>query len=124
MGSVRVVRGATLPSGTTSGSVSRRSARVDEHTSLATVWNEPGATTGWHHHGQHTAYLFVLRGPVLVEWGPGGRESAELHSGDFCVLAPNTVHRETNPGSEQDCWVGFLSGTGPEVVNVSGPEPG
>lgn len=124
MGSVRVVRGAALPTGLVSESVTRRSMKLDEHTTLATVWNEPGTTTGWHHHGQHTAYLFVLRGPVLVEWGPGGRDRAELQSGDFYVVPPNTIHRESNPGSEEDCWVGFLAGSGPEVVNVDAPEPG
>ena len=122
MGSVRVVRSGALSAGPVSQSVSRKSTTVDQFGSIGEVRNKPQTTTGWHHHGEHTACVYVVRGPVRIEWGPGGRESVDLASGDFYVIAPNTVHREANPGSEENCWVGFIVGSGAEVVNVDGPE--
>lgn len=119
---VRIVRGGAMPAGTTSQNVSRKSTRIDESVSVAEARNGPKTTTGWHHHGKRTAYVYVVRGQVRIEWGPGGRESADLASGDFYVISPNTIHREGNPGAEENCWVGFVAGSGAEVVNVEKPE--
>ena len=123
MGSVRVVRGGALSAGPVSQSVSRKSTALDQFGSIGEVRNRPQTTTGWHHHGEHTACVYVVQGPVRIEWGAGGRDSADLASGDFYVISPNTIHREANLGSEENCWVGFLVGSGAEVVNVDGPEP-
>ncbi len=66
--------------------------------------------------------MYVVKGNVRIEWGPGGREKADLESGDFYVISPSTIHREGNPGAAENCWVGFLVGSGREVVNVDGPK--
>lgn len=111
-----------MAAGPVSQSVIRKTARVDELGSIAQARNAPKTTTGWHHHGKHTAYVYVVQGQVSIEWGPNGRESVDLASGDFYIISPNTIHREGNPGSEENCWVAFIVGSGPEVMNVDGPE--
>lgn len=55
---VRVVRGAAMPKGPESQSVTRKSTRVGE-VSVGEARNGPQTTTGWHHHGDHTAYVYV-----------------------------------------------------------------
>ena len=123
MGHVEVVRRGAMSIGPESQSVARKSTQVDEFVSVGEVRNGPQTTTGWHHHGERTACVYVVQGQVRIEWGPGGRDSANLASGDFYVISPNTTHRECNPGSDENCWVGFIVGSGAEVVNVEGPEP-
>lgn len=66
--------------------------------------------------------MYVVQGQARIEWGPGGRERVDVSSGDFYVMAPNTIHREGNPGAEEQTLVAFGVGSGPKVVNVEGPE--
>jgi uncharacterized RmlC-like cupin family protein len=66
--------------------------------------------------------VYVLRGQVEISWGRDGRESAELAAGDFYLIPPNTIHREANPGSEEQVVLGFWVGSGPVAVNVDAPE--
>jgi mannose-6-phosphate isomerase-like protein (cupin superfamily) len=65
----------------------------------------------------------VVSGELQFEFGPNGAESVVAHAGDFFIVPPHTVHREGNPGSEEQVLVGVRVGTGPTVINVDGPEP-
>lgn len=123
MGTVRAVRGGMLPTGPASHTMIRKMTEVDEDVSVAEVTNEPGTTSSWHHHGSHTTCVYVVKGSALVEWGPEGRDSVELATGDFYVISPNTIHREGNPGPGEQVLVGFFLGRGQQVVNVDEPEP-
>jgi mannose-6-phosphate isomerase-like protein (cupin superfamily) len=44
-------------------------------------------------------------------------------AGDFFVVPPHTVHREGNPGSEEQVLVRVRVGSGPTVINVERPDP-
>jgi uncharacterized RmlC-like cupin family protein len=89
------------------------------------VHTEPGATSGWHHHGDHETSLYVVRGRMRLEFGPGGRQVAEAGAGDFLHVPAGTVHRESNPsGTEPSLAVIARAGTGVPTVNVDGPPPG
>lgn len=123
MSVVHVLRGGSIPRGPTSESVARRVAEVGGLGAVGEVRNGPQTTTGWHTHGDHTACVYVVEGQVLLEWGPGGEHSVQLGPGDFYVISPRTIHRESNPGPGENCWAGFLMGSGQQVVNVDGPEP-
>jgi uncharacterized RmlC-like cupin family protein len=81
-----------------------------------------GEVSGWHHHGDHTTVAFVLSGVKRLEFGPGGREVVEGHPGDFLVIAPGAVHRESNPSEEESETVAFRTGSGPPTINVEGPQ--
>ena len=123
MDSVRVIRGGAIPAGPTSQGMTRQVTEVDERVSVLEARNAPQTMSSWHHHGEHTIYVYVVRGQMRIDWGPGGRERVDVASGDFYVMSPNTIHREGNPGTEDQWIVAFGLGSGPTVVNVDGPEP-
>lgn len=85
------------------------------------VHNEPGAVSGWHHHGEHETSLYVLRGRIRIEYGPAG-EAVEAVAGEFLHVPARTVHRELNPdGRETSTAVVARSGDqGPPTINVDG----
>ncbi len=82
----------------------------------------PGVVSGWHHHGTHETTIFLVRGAMKIESGPGGRDVVDLGPGDFCHIAPGIVHRESNPSKEETHAVVVRAGIGPPTINVEGPE--
>lgn len=82
----------------------------------------PGVVSGWHHHGTTETTIYIVRGAMKIESGPGGGEVVDLRPGDFCHIPAGIVHRESNPSSEETHAVVVRAGTGPPTVNVDGPE--
>ena len=82
---------------------------------------EPGAASGWHHHGERDVVGHVVRGRVRFDFGPDGSESVEVPEGGFFHVPAGLVHRDVNPGDEPQEIVLTLVGKGPLVVNVDGP---
>jgi uncharacterized RmlC-like cupin family protein len=87
------------------------------------VHTEPGATSGWHHHGEHETSLYVLSGAMRLEFGPGGQSVVEAGSGDFVHVPAHVVHRESNPSPDRATAIIARAGTGIPTVNVDGPDP-
>ena len=84
---------------------------------------DPGAVSGWHHHGDYGIYGYVVSGSARFEDGPGGRDATSVEPGDFFRVPARTVHRDVNPSeTEAQEVILFLRGSGPMVVNVDGPE--
>jgi uncharacterized RmlC-like cupin family protein len=100
----------------------RNTAATTDTLWVGEVRTTPGAPSGWHHHGEHTTYGRVVSGEIRFESGPNGAESVVARDGDFFVVPPHTVHREGNPGVEEQVLAGIRVGTGPTVINVEGPE--
>ncbi|HSP37415.1 MAG TPA: cupin domain-containing protein [Frankiaceae bacterium] len=86
------------------------------------VHTEPGASSGWHHHGEHESSLYVVGGRMRLEFGPGGRDSVEAGPGTFLHVPAHTVHRESNPGDATSTAVIARAGRGVPTVNVDGPD--
>jgi uncharacterized RmlC-like cupin family protein len=86
------------------------------------VHTEPGAVSGWHHHGDHETSLYVVDGRMRLDFGPGGAESVEARAGDFLHVPAGTVHREANPGTQTSTAVIARAGGGVPTVNVDGPD--
>jgi uncharacterized RmlC-like cupin family protein len=118
---IRVVTQQDLESGPATGGMVRRTAIGADNVWVGEVRTEAGAMSGWHHHGEHTTYGRILAGHVRCEFGVGGKESVEAGPGDFFMVPPHTVHREGNPGSDEQVLVVVRIGEGPSVVNVDGP---
>lgn len=87
------------------------------------VHTEPGATSGWHHHGGHETSLYVVSGAMRLEFGPGGASVVDAGPGDFIHVPAGVVHRESNPGGEVATAVIARAGTGVPTINVDGPDP-
>lgn len=86
------------------------------------VHTEPGASSGWHHHGEHETSLYVVEGAMRLEFGPGGTEAVDAGPGSFLHVPAHTVHRESNPGDERSTAVIARAGSGVPTVNVDGPD--
>jgi uncharacterized RmlC-like cupin family protein len=86
------------------------------------VKSSPGMASGWHHHGEHETFVYVIRGGLRIEYGSGGREHAEAGPGDFLHIPNGSVHREASGGPEGAESVVFRVGSGEVLVNVDGPE--
>ena len=76
---------------------------------------EPQLAGGWHHHGDRDSYIFVARGTIAIEFGPGGR-------GDFVYNPARMIHREVTGDEPVEAFV-LRVGQGPLNVNVDGPDP-
>jgi uncharacterized RmlC-like cupin family protein len=85
------------------------------------VATEPGAVSGWHHHGEHESTIYVVRGRLRMEFGPGGADTFDAVAGDFVHVPADAVHRESNPEDDSSHIVVVRCGEGEPTVNVSGP---
>jgi uncharacterized RmlC-like cupin family protein len=108
------------PAGQTPGMV-REQAFSSEGIWSGVVFTEPGATSGWHHHGEHDTYFYVAAGRAILEFGAGGSEKVDAAPGDFVHVPRRTVHRERNPSDETSELILFRLGSGEVVINVDAP---
>lgn len=115
---VRRVRADALAPGQPTPGMDRREAVVLDDLWSGLVQTEPGATSGWHHHGEHDTVAYVVSGVFRVETATG---VVQAEQGDFVHVPAHTVHRESNPSEQTAQVVLVRRGTGPVVVNVDGP---
>lgn len=124
-GRVTVVRTAERPvaSGPATPGMERFEAYAADDRWVGYVATEPGVRSGWHHHGEMDTYVYVVRGAVELESGPGGGDLATAHVGQFAHIPAGTVHREGTPAGEPAEAVVVRIGRGQPVFNVEGPDP-
>jgi uncharacterized RmlC-like cupin family protein len=108
------------PADPTPGMTRRVGLEVDQMWS-GTVLTDPGAASGWHHHGEHQTTLYVVSGRMRLEFGLDGKDAVDAGPGDFLHVPAGAIHRELNPTPETSTAVIVRCGTGPTTVNVSGP---
>jgi len=86
------------------------------------IKNDAGDTSDWHHHAANDTYVYVSRGSVTIEFGPGGAESVVARAGDFFIVPSQTIHREkTGHDAGLEAFI-VRAGGEPEHINVDGPE--
>jgi uncharacterized RmlC-like cupin family protein len=85
---------------------------------------EPGAASGWHHHGDWNSYACVVRGMLRWEFGDGGADAIEVGPGDTGRMPARLVHRDVSAGDEPLELILFRAGTGPLTIDVHGPDGG
>jgi quercetin dioxygenase-like cupin family protein len=99
-------------------------AFADPHAWVGFLKLPPGATSGWHHHGEWDSYACVLRGTLRWEYGPGGRDALEVSAGDTGRMPAHVVHRDVSAGDEDLEMILFRAGEGELTINVEGPDGG
>jgi uncharacterized RmlC-like cupin family protein len=99
-----------------------RRRAVDSGTMWAgAVTTEPGAVSGWHHHGEHETAIYVAEGALHMEFGAGGAQAFDAVAGDFIHVPPGAVHRESNPRDHASLIIVVRAGQGAPTINVDGP---
>ena len=122
MGEPHVIHKNELTAGQPTAGMSREEAFSTGEVWIGSATTEPGAVSGWHHHGNHDSYIYCVRGTFRVESGPSGGRVATARAGDFMRIPPQTIHRESNPSKTEQKIVIARVGSGPVVVNVDGPD--
>lgn len=117
----RRVGAGELRSGDPTPGMSREVALHTDGMWSGTVETQPGAVSGWHHHGSHETTLYVVSGRMRMESGPGGSDLVDAGPGDFLHVPAGAVHRESNPDEAPSRAVVVRCGSGPPTVNVDGP---
>ena len=81
----------------------------------------PGASSGWHHHGEWDSYACVLSGVLRWEFGERGEEYIEVAAGDTGRMPAHVVHRDVSAGREALSMILFRAGVGELTFNADGP---
>lgn len=97
----------------------REVAYSGEGSWVGVVHTDPGAMSGWHHHGDYDTYIYLISGEQLIEFG---QDRVEAVTGDVIHVGKHVVHRESNPSSVETVTFAVRVGYGPLVVNVDSPE--
>lgn len=120
---VLVVRAEERTAGPPTPGMRREQAFATEGLWAGFVTTEPGMVSAWHHHGEYDSAIYVLRGALRMESGPGGRSTVDAGPGDFVFVPRHIVHRESNPSSTPAEVITVRSGHGESTFNVDGPDP-
>jgi len=111
------------PPGQQTPGIRRQQAFTGDDRWVGYVHTQPGAWSGWHHHGETDTYLYVIKGRLEFEFGTDG-ETVSFGPGDFAHMPRGVVHRErTQPGDPGEVVL-VRFGSGPAVVNVEEPTRG
>jgi uncharacterized RmlC-like cupin family protein len=122
MSLIDIARSAELGAGYSTEGINRKKAFESENVIFSQSRLLPGVVSGWHHHGTHHLYGYIVSGRLQLEYGSVGEKKADLNLGDFFHVPPNLVHRDINPNRDRDLFVvNILVGTGPAVINVDSP---
>lgn len=79
---IRVITDADLVDADPTPGMHRRRAIDAPGLWSGIVHTQPGATSGWHHHGDHETSLYVVEGAMRLEFGAGGAEVVDAGPGD------------------------------------------
>lgn len=121
---IRRVRANELTDGPVTAGMDRRQAVATDLVWSGLVHTQPGAVSGWHHHGDHESVIYVLRGALHMEFGAHGDDVFDAMPGEFVYVPPYSIHREANVTEELATLVVTRSGQGESAFNVDGPEGG
>ena len=125
MSLIDTIRSTELGAGYSTQGIIRKKAFESESVIFSQSRLLPEVVSGWHHHGTHHLYGYIVSGRLQLESGIEGEKKADLNSGDFFHVPPGLVHRDVNPDGDRDVFVvNILVGTGQAVINVDAPTRG
>src|SRR6267143_314597 len=94
---IDVVHGTDLRKGESTPGIFREKAFQSSNVLVSRTRLDRGAVSGWHHHGTHDLYGFLVSGRLRLEYDAAESEAASIGSGDFFHIPPGLVHRDVNP---------------------------
>ncbi len=109
-----------MPAAQQTPSMRREEAFAGDDRWVGLVRTEPGEWSGWHHHGDHETYFYVLAGELEFEYGSGA-PSATVGVGGFIHMPGQFIHRERTKPPDAGALILVRMGKGPTVFNVDGP---
>src|SRR3989442_10230066 len=110
---IEVVHGTDLKKGESTPGVVREKAFESSNALVSRTRLERGAVSGWHHHGTHELYGFLVSGQLRLEYGPKGADAAVVGPRDFFHLPPGPLHPDGKPDrAHQLVIVNILVGGG------------
>ena len=119
MSNIDIAKSAELSAGYLTEGILREKAFESENVVVSRSRLLPGVVSGWHHHGTHDLYGYIVSGKLRLEYGIEREKKANLNPGNFFHVPQNLVHRDVNPDEDHDLVVvNILVGTGPAVINV------
>jgi uncharacterized RmlC-like cupin family protein len=123
--SICVVRPKQFDTATAQTPGSKRAAAIYREVGIdSPMWGglfvvEPGAHTGFHHHGEQHTIAYVLSSTSYVRWGDRGEFDATAQAGDFLFVPAWLPHQEINPSRDVPFqWIVVRSTPEPIVVNL------
>jgi uncharacterized RmlC-like cupin family protein len=100
----------------------RQDLVISPPTWVGVAHTKAGLASAWHHHSDNDTYGYVICGRMRIEFGPGGKESAEVSSGEAFHVPRRIIHREVTTQTEPGAIFLVRVGSGDPVVDVDGPE--
>src|SRR3989442_12322390 len=94
---IDVVQGTDLKKGESTPGIFREKAFESSNVLVSRTRLDRGAVSGWHHHGTHELYGFLVSGQLRLEYGPKGADAAGGGPGDFFPVPPGPRARDGNP---------------------------
>ncbi|HWO40470.1 MAG TPA: cupin domain-containing protein [Candidatus Eisenbacteria bacterium] len=107
---------------TASAPIQRQALATSPDTWVGVAHTHAGLASEWHHHSDNDTYGYMISGSMRIEFGPGGKEAAEVGSNDAFHVPKRIIHREVTAESEPGVIFLVRVGSGEPVVNVDGPE--
>src|SRR2546430_9180866 len=96
---IDVVHGTDLKKGESTPGIFREKAFQSGNVLMSRTRLERGAVSGWHHHGSHELYGFLVSGQLRLEYGPKGADAAGAGPRGFFPLPPRLLLPDVNPGT-------------------------
>ena len=122
MSKLEALSSESLPESQSTPGITRYLAFKGENRQVLRSRTEPKTVSGWHHHGDHEVYGYVISGTARFENAADENDSITVGPGDFFHVPSHTVHREANPSADQvNEVILFLYGSGPLVTNLDDP---
>ncbi|MGC2288785.1 MAG: cupin domain-containing protein [Thermoplasmata archaeon] len=122
MAEIEVIREPDLKPGDPTPGIVRRRAFDTDGLIFAQTRIAAAVVSGWHHHGGRILFGYLLSGRLRFDYGRGGKDSVEIHPGEYFRIPIGVIHRDVNPSRTEDLFVvNVLLGEGQSLVNVAGP---
>src|SRR2546428_9118484 len=102
---IEVVHGTDLKKGESTPGIFREKAFESSNVLVSRTRLDRGAVSGWHHHGTHELYGFLVSGQLRLEYGPKGADAAGPGPAGVFHRPPRPVPRDADPDRARELGI-------------------